>query len=62
MASEPDPGQFKGPGEKPILGEEFLDPASVNISLLLSGKVANAFLTFMYLKGSSQHVLLQGGQ
>ncbi|KAJ9068477.1 hypothetical protein DSO57_1028207 [Entomophthora muscae] len=47
MASEPDPGHFKGPGEKPILGEGFFDPVSVNISLLLSGKVANAFLTLV---------------
>ncbi|KAJ9057089.1 hypothetical protein DSO57_1025916 [Entomophthora muscae] len=46
MASKLDLGHFKGPGEKPILEEGFFDPVSVNISLLLSGKVANAFLTW----------------
>ncbi|KAJ9070990.1 hypothetical protein DSO57_1001764 [Entomophthora muscae] len=45
MASGLDPRPFKGPGERPKLGEGFLDPGSIKISLLLSGKVAKAFLT-----------------
>ncbi|KAJ9086810.1 hypothetical protein DSO57_1000433 [Entomophthora muscae] len=48
MASRLDPRIFKGPGKRFKLVEGFLEPGLIKISLLLSGKVAKAFLKGPY--------------